>query len=304
MSPLDYHIKKICALVDARAIRKRHFRAALDTVNGAGGRIAQRVLKKLGCSVTGINLKMDGRFAHTPEPTPANLQSFSRFIQTKKVDIGFALDPDADRLVLVAPSGEVFVEEYTLAIAVWHYLNHIKKGAVVINQSTSMMNEKIAAAMKRRAYRSAVGEINVVKEMMKRKAVIGGEGNGGIIDPRLHYGRDGIHGMALILETLAVSGKTLPEIVALLPRYAIVKDTLSLNSTQKKSFAQITAPLKRMLKNVQYTETDGLRFAWRDRWLHIRTSNTEPIIRIIAEAPTEKDARALIEKVKHLISKI
>lgn len=302
MSPLDYHLKKIGELIDVRAIRQRHFRVALDTVSGAGGRIAQKLLKKLGCFVYGINLIMNGNFTHAPEPTPANLQSFSQFIQTKKVDIGFALDPDADRLVLVAPSGEVLVEEYTLAIAVWHCLSHIKKGAVVINQSTSRMNEDIAALHQCPVYRSAVGEMNVVQEMVKRKAVFGGEGNGGIIDPRLHYGRDGIHGMALMLETLTVSGKTLPEIIALLPHYAIVKDTLSFDFTQKKSFVAITARLKRMLKNVQYTETDGIRFAWRDHWLHIRTSNTEPIMRIIAEAPIEKDARALIEKVKNLIS--
>lgn len=301
MSPIDYHLIKICKLVNIRAIKKRRFRVALDTVNGAGGCIAQIVLKKLGCSVTGINLKMDGRFAHTPEPTPVNLQSFSKFIQDKKVDIGFALDPDADRLVLAAPSGEVLIEEYTLAIAVWHYLTHIKKGPVVINQSTSIMNEKIAAAHKCRVYRSAVGEMNVVNEMIKRRAILGGEGNGGIIDPRLHYGRDGIHGMAFILEALAVSGKTLPEIVALLPRYTIVKEKMPMEDI---SFAKISAKLKRRFKNIQHTETDGLRFSWKNKWLHIRLSNTEPIMRITAEAPTEKDARSLIEKVKNLIFKI
>lgn len=299
MSPIDYHIKKICALVDTRAIRKRHFRVALDTVNGAGGDIAQKLLKKLGCSITGINLKMNGRFAHTPEPTPANLISFSEFMRGKKIDIGFALDPDADRLVLVSPTGEVLVEEYTLAIAVWHFLNHIKKGSVVINQSTSMMSEVIAAKAKCRAYRSAVGEMNVVQEMMKRKAVLGGEGNGGIIDPRLHYGRDGIHGMALILEALAVSNKTLPEIIETLTRFHIVKDKQSL----KDNFPNILVKLKKhpAFKNAALAETDGLRFAWKNKWLHIRPSNTEPIIRIIAEARTGQEARALIKKMKKII---
>ena len=303
MLPSDYHVKKIFELVGGRMIRRKKFRVALDTVNGAGGVIAQVLLKKLGCRVEGINLAMTGRFAHIPEPTPANLVSFSQFIKTKKVDVGFALDPDADRLVLVAPSGAVLVEEYTLAIAVWHFLNHIKRGSVVINQSTSMMSEEIARRAKCRVYRSAVGEMNVVNEMVKRNAVIGGEGNGGIIDPRLHLGRDGIHGMALILECLAISGKTLPEIIDALPRFYIVKDKIEMRQSAKRKSQSVRYKLKfkKYFKNADISEIDGVRFAWPDRWLHIRPSNTEPIIRIIAEAPTEQEARVLIALAKGVI---
>jgi len=285
-----YHVEQILKLVDAAKIRKRKFRVALDAVNGAGGRIALYLLRQLGCRVSAMGVAMNGRFPHPPEPTPANLRLFSDFVGRRKVDLGFVLDPDADRLVLATPSGEIVVEEYTLAIAVWHFLKNIQAGPVVINQSTSRVNEDIAKKFGCKIFRAPVGEINVVEEMIRRRAKIGGEGNGGIIDPRLHYGRDAIHGMALILELLTISGKTLPQIINQFPRYTILKDKMPI--TQKIN------PSAGGKKTAKITRTDGLRLEWPDRWLHIRPSNTEPIIRIIAEAPTEVEARSLIEWAK------
>ena len=297
--PVDAHIGKILALVDVPAIMKQRFRVTLDTINGAGGPISRTLLEKLGCAVYGINLARNGKFAHMPEPTPKNLGALATLTARKKADIGFALDPDADRLVLVGPDGTVLVEEYTLAIAVWHHLAHIGRGPVVINQSTSRMSEDIAARYACPCYRSKVGEWNVMTEMMRRKAAIGGEGNGGIMDPRLHRNRDGIFGMALILEAMTVSGKTLPQILELIPRYFIVKETMPLEGIP---FAHAKKSLAAAYPDAERTATDGVRFAWTDRWLHVRSSNTEPIVRIIAEAPKKKDALAMIAEAKKAIA--
>ena len=299
--PRNAHIEKILAQVDVAAIKKRRFVVTLDTVNGAGGPIAQKLLKRLGCTVHGINLTSDGKFAHAPEPTPKNLTALGHLTKRKSADIGFALDPDADRLVLVGPNGTVLVEEYTLAIAVWHHLAHIARGPVVVNQSTSRMSEDIAERYRCRCYRSKVGEWNVMTEMIRRKVVIGGEGNGGIMDPRLHRSRDGIFGIALILEAMAISGKTLPQIVQLIPRYAIVKETAEVAGVP---FAKITAQLTKKFRDAKRTNTDGLRLSWRDRWLHVRRSNTEPIVRIISEAPTKTAALRMIAETKQIIASL
>lgn len=297
----NLHNRKILALVDAPRIRARKFRVALDAVEGAGGRIGLTLLETLGCTIYATGTNMTGQFPHPPEPTPANLAMFSSFAANKKIDIGFALDPDADRLALMGADGKILVEEYTLAVAVWHILRQVKKGPVVINQSTSMMSEALATAHGCKTYRAPVGEVNVADEMLRRKAVIGGEGNGGIMDPRLHCGRDGIFGMALILETMAVSEKTLAEIIAEIPRYSIVKDKLPLEGIP---FAKAKKALIAAYPKASRTTTDGIRFAWPDRWLHIRSSNTEPIIRIIAETKTKKETLALVANAKKIVAEI
>ncbi len=197
-------------------------------------------------------------------------------------------------------SGNVLLEEYAVAIAVWHILNHVKKGPVVINQSTSRMSEDIAEAAGCPAYRSRVGEVSVVDEMIRRKAVIGGEGNGGVIDPRLHYGRDGIHSMALILNAMAVSEKSIEEIIALIPRYHISKDKMPLMSIP---FTKVKKALVAAYPEAKRTATDGIHFAWPDRWLHVRSSNTEPIIRLFAETPSKKDSDALVARAKEIVAK-
>ena len=295
------HIRRILALLDVKRIRARKFRVAFDAVNGAGGRIGLALLKKLSCTVHAMGTEMNGAFPHTPEPTPKNLESFSDFARTKKIDIGFALDPDADRLVLMNSKGEVLLEEYAVAIAAWHVLNHREKGPVVVNQSTSRMSEDIAKTAGCAAYRSRVGEVSVVDEMIKRKAVIGGEGNGGVIDPRLHYGRDGIHGMALMLNAMAVSGKSIEEIVALIPRYHISKDKMPLAGIP---FAKAKKALIGAYPDAERIATDGIRFAWSDRWLHVRSSNTEPIIRLFAETPSRKESDALVAEAKKIVAEI
>lgn len=297
----DYHVKKILPLVNAKAIRAQKFRVTLETVNGGAIVTAKPLLAALGCTVAGLNIKTNGDFSHPPEPNPKNLAAFADFTKKKKAAIGFALDPDGDRLVLVSPTHGVISEECTLALVVRHFLMHIKKGPVVINQSTSRMNEDIARENKCKLFRSAVGEANVVAEMRKRGAVIGGEGNGGIMDPRLHCGRDGMVGITLILDYMARTGKTIDELVDALPRYVIVKDKIAIGSTD---FKLVTAALIAEFAGVKHTKNDGVRFTWTDRWLHVRTSNTEPIIRFIAEAPTEKESEALIARAKHSFKKL
>ncbi|MDO8582576.1 MAG: hypothetical protein Q7R63_01095 [bacterium] len=295
----DYHVKQIVKLVNAKAIRARKFNVALETINASASVTVKPLLAALGCTVAGLNVKINGDFVHMPEPNPKNLAAFTDFIKKKKVDIGFALDPDGDRLVLVSPVHGVISEEYSVALAVEHVLKHIEKGPVVINQSTSRMSEDIAKANKCRVYRSIVGEPNVVALMRKKNAVIGGEGNGGVIYPRLHCGRDGMMGVALILDYMARTGKTLDELVAMIPRYAIAKDKVTL-----ADFPAAKDILIKEFKDVPHTVTDGVRFAWPDRWLHVRTSNTEPIVRLFAESPTMAESEDLIARAKKSLAKL
>ncbi|MFY9287174.1 MAG: hypothetical protein WAO98_01605 [Alphaproteobacteria bacterium] len=295
----DYHVKQIVKLVNAKAIRARKFSVALETINASASVTAKPLLVALGCTVAGLNVKTNGDFVHMPEPNPKNLAAFTDFIKKKKADVGFALDPDGDRLVLVSPTHGVISEEYSVALAVEHVLKHIEKGPVVINQSTSRMSEDIAKANKCRVYRSIVGEPNVVALMRKKNAVIGGEGNGGVIYPRLHCGRDGMMGIALILDYMARTGKTLDELVAMIPHYAIAKDKVTL-----ADFPAAKDILIQLFDGVPHTVTDGVRFAWPDRWLHVRTSNTEPIVRLFAESPSMAESEALIARAKKSLVKL
>src|SRR3989344_3056888 len=232
----DYHVKQILKLVTAKAIRARQFKVALETINGGAAVTAKPLLAALNCTVLGLNVKTNGDFVHMPEPNQKNLATFTEFIKKKKADIGFALDPDGDRLLVVSPVHGVLSEEYSVALAVEHVLTHIKKGPVVINESTSRMSEDIARRNKCHAYRSIVGEQNVVALMRKKNAVIGGEGNGGVIYPRLHYGRDGLMGIALVLDYMAKTNKTIDELIPQIPYYAIAKDKVTLTDfpTAKK----------------------------------------------------------------------
>lgn len=291
----EYHIQEILKHINANRIRQKKYRVALDTVNGASGNIAIALLQKLGCKIKAINTEMTGEFAHWPEPTPANLEDFSNFVQKNPVDIGFALDPDGDRLVLVQPNGVVLSEELTLALVVKHYLLNVQRGPVVINQLTSRIHEDITQEFGCRLFRAPVGEINVVEQMIENRAVVGGEGNGGVIDPRVHHGRDALVGMALILEYLAANQKTLPDLVSDLPRYEIVKEKIPVD---RHSLTEIANQLKKYFQDANVDETDGVRFTWPDRWLQARLSNTEPIIRIFAEAPTKREAEKLVNMVK------
>ncbi|MFH1847857.1 MAG: phosphoglucosamine mutase [Candidatus Omnitrophota bacterium] len=283
------HIKKVLSSIDVKAIRKRKFKIGLDYCNGTGAVITSDFLKELGCGVYAINDKPDGHFAHEPEPVPKNLKGLCKLIRNKKLDIGFAQDPDADRLALVSDKGDAVGEEYTQVLAAKSVLSR-KKGIIATNVSSSLMMDDLAKAFRTRLIRSKVGEANVAEQMKKKGALIGGEGNGGVIFPKINFVRDSIVGIGLILGYLASSGKKLSELVDEITAYEMVKGKVEC------PFAKVTEILD-MIKAAYRKETidltDGIKVVWPDKWLQVRPSNTEPIIRIMTEARTKKDAHNL-----------
>ena len=285
------HIQAILNLpcVDVELIRKRNFKVAYDGVNGAGSLIIPQLLRELGCEIAAINITPDGIFPHNPEPTSENLSDLRRAVLEKKCDVGFATDPDADRCALVDEQGVAIGEEYTLALAVEFMLRR-NKGPVTVNLSTSRMVEDIAARYGVPAFRSKVGEINVTRAMKENGSVIGGEGNGGVILPDLHYGRDGILAVALTLHYLAEREMSLSALVAEIPAYTIDKRKFDLRG---KSLPELYARLEKVFPDATVDKRDGLRFAWERSWVHARPSNTEPVVRVIAEAPTAAEANHL-----------
>jgi phosphomannomutase len=295
------HIAATLALpyVDVEAIRRRRFRVAYDAVNGAGSLIVPRLLKELGCDVFAIHVTPDGIFPHGAEPTPENLADLGRAVRENRCDVGFATDPDADRCALVDERGEPAGEEYTLALAVDLLLRR-KKGPVTVNLSTSRMSADIAARHGVPFARAKVGEINVTMEMKKNGSVIGGEGNGGVILPDLHYGRDGILAVALVLQALAEGDLPLSARLAALPAYHIDKRKFALGAV---SLPEVYARLENGFMGAEIDRRDGLWFGWEDRksWVHVRPSNTEPVIRAIAEAPTAGEAARLCDAVAALL---
>jgi phosphomannomutase len=290
------HLEQVLALpiLDVGAIRQRRFNVALDCVRGAGGTIIPTLLKQLGCRVNAINLEPDGRFPRPPEPLPENLGDLGRLVRTTRADLGMAVDPDVDRLALVDERGEPIGEDYTLALAVRAVLGRgVAGGAqpvVVANLSTSLVVEDAARAYKARFIRAPVGEANVARVIRDEGAVIGGEGNGGVILPALHIGRDAPVGIALVLLQLAVSGRPLSELVAAAPRYQIVKA----KGPRNKDLSDVYQGLRRRFPDAVPDDRDGLRLAWTDHWVHVRPSGTEPIVRFIAEAPTRGEAEAMV----------
>ena len=282
----DDHINSILALdiVDAALIRKRGFKVVLDCINGAGSVIAPSLLETLGVDVIGINCKSDGDFFRNPEPSPATLQELADKVKAEGADLGFACDPDADRLALVDNEGNAISEEYTLALAVDLVLSR-KKGPVVINMSTSSVVEKVAQKHSIGVSRTPVGEINVVDRMLKDGAVIGGEGNGGVIYPELHPGRDAPLGMALILQMLAQNGVSLAEQVAAYPPFYITKEKVGLDG---KFSPQVISRLIREKDPDTIDVQDGVKAYFDDGWIHLRISNTEGVVRVIAEASTKE----------------
>ena len=288
------HIDTVLAIpyVDVNAIRARHFKVALDCVRGAGASIMPALLARLGCEVVGINLEPDGRFPREPEPIPDNLRDFERFARESGCDIGFAVDPDVDRLALLSEEGKAIGEDYTLALAARLVLRH-RKGPVVTNLSTSLLIDDVARDAGVEAVRAPVGEVNVAVKMRELGAPIGGEGNGGVILPEVHLGRDAPIGAALLLQLLVEEGRPLSAIVADLPRYVIVKDKLP---RPNASLDAVYAALRTAFTGAEVDTQDGLRLSWPDRWVHIRPSGTEPIVRVIAEAPDEAAARELVRR--------
>ena len=288
------HIDRVLALpfIDVEKIRRRRFKVALDTCRGAGAAVMPQLLDRLGCVVTAINLEPDGRFPHPPEPIPENLHDLEQLVLSAKADIGLAVDPDVDRLALVSEEGRAIGEDYTLALAAKLVLRH-RKGPVVINLSTSRVVDDVAKAAGAPLIRAPVGEVNVATRMRTERAAIGGEGNGGVILAELHLGRDAPLGAAIILQLLVEEGRQLSAIVRDHPSYVIVKDKLD---RPDASLDTVYDALRRAFPGAEADTQDGLRLAWPDRWVHVRPSGTEPIVRVIAEAPTAADARDLVAR--------
>lgn len=295
------HVQAVLNLpyLSPSAIAKKKFKIVLDCVNASGGAVVPSLLKKLGCEVIELNCNLSGIFAHTPEPIPENLTELCSAVLAHKADLGIAIDPDSDRLVLITEEGKPFVEEYTIVSAVKFILEAEKKlnrtnHSIVVNLSTTRAVEDIASLYNATVVRTPVGEINVAKKMKEIGAVIGGEGSGGVILPAVHLGRDALVGVGLFLQLLADFNGKASELKHSLPFYEIVKNKIELGSLQPDEI------LKKLHEKYSRTETtnfdDGLKIDFAESWVHLRKSNTEPIIRIIAEAKTRREAAILVER--------
>jgi phosphomannomutase len=288
------HLTAILGLpeLDLPGIRARAFHVALDCVHGAGGLAMPELLEQLGCRVSSIGTDPDGRFPRDPEPTPANLEGLGRLVRESGAEVGLAVDPDVDRLSLVDEGGQPLGEDLTLALAAAVVLRRTP-GPVVTNFSTSRVIEDVATAFGCRLVRTAVGEVNVARRMQAEGAVIGGEGNGGVIHPRLQHTRDALAAAALILQHLLEEGDVLSSVVSRWPSYVIVKEKVSF---PRGALPDAYRTLTEGLAPAETDTSDGLRLAWLDKcaWLHVRPSGTEPVVRIIAEAPEAAEARALV----------
>lgn len=291
---VERHIERILALsvLDVDAIRARRFRVALDTCHGAGAVIMPALLERLGCDVVGINLQADGLFHRPPEPVAENLGELGELVRRTGAAVGLATDPDVDRLALVDETGRAIGEDYTLALACRVVLQR-ERGPVVINLSTSRVVEDVVAEAGCRVIRAPVGEVNVAVRMRDEAAVVGGEGNGGVILPALHLGRDAPLAAALTLQLLASEQLSLSGVVARYPQYVILKDKLD---RPEVALDAVYAALRADFEGAEVDLQDGLRLAWPDRWVHVRPSGTEPIVRVIAEAPSASEARELIAR--------
>jgi phosphomannomutase len=294
---IQKHIDAILAhpLVDVKAIKKKNFKIVVDPINSTGSIAVPALLKALGVpEMIVINDEVNGKFAHNPEPLPENLRELCSIVEKQNANLGIAVDPDVDRLCFVCEDGSLFGEEYTL-VAIADYVLSNKKGNTVSNLSSTRALKDITEKRGGQYFPSAVGEVNVVKKMKEVKAVIGGEGNGGVIVPELHYGRDALIGIALFLTHLAKSGKTVKALRASYPNYFISKNKIELGEdvNVKNIFEQIKKKYKKQPINIE----DGLRIEFDNDWVHLRTSNTEPIIRIYSESTSETTANNIAKRI-------
>ncbi len=288
-------------LVDAVAIKKAKFKIVVDAVNSTGAIAIPALLKALGVKdIVVINEEVNGKFAHNPEPLPEHLTQLSNEVVKENAHLGIAVDPDVDRLCFVCEDGTMFGEEYTL-VAVADYVLSKRKGNTVSNMSSTRALKDVTIKHGGEYFPSAVGEVNVVNRMKEKNAVIGGEGNGGPIDPQVGYVRDSFVGMARILDLLASSRAKVSELVASLPQLSIVKDKIELDTARLPQLFQL---LTTEIKDASVSRQDGLKLEWSDRWLLVRGSNTEPIVRFIAEAPSVAEAQALCDHARRLSAKL
>lgn len=297
---LEHHIEQILELpyIQPQKIAETHFSVAIDPVNGTGAIALPPLLKNLGVrKVSSINDEPNGLFAHNPEPRPEHLEDICKVVKEKNCDIGIVTDPDADRLAFVTDRGEPFGEEYTQAAA-FDFMLEKKKGPSATNLSSSRIAEDVTKQHEQKCHRSAVGEINVVKKMQAVDAVIGGEGNGGVINPDLHYGRDALVGTAMLLQMLAERGVSSSEYRRSLTDYVINKDRISLDSIDGEALLQKT---EKLYAGYQPDTTDGVKIDFDEGWIHLRKSNTEPIIRVYSESTSRKKAKKLAASVKNKV---
>lgn len=289
------HIRMVLSLplVDVGAVRKRRFRVVVDAVNSVGGVVIPELLKKLGCDVVELNCEPTGEFAHNPEPLPENLTEISKAIVREKADLGVVVDPDVDRLAFVSEDGSMFVEEYTL-VAVADYVLSCRKGDTVSNLSSSRALRDVTERHGGHYHASAVGEVNVVAKMKEVGAVIGGEGNGGVIYPELHYGRDALVGVALFLTYLARTGLTMTALRATYPAYFASKNKIAL--TPAIDVDKVLRDMKARYAGEKVNDIDGVKIDFPECWVHLRKSNTEPIIRVYTEAKSMAEADALAQR--------
>jgi len=299
----EKHIKQVVdlGLVDIKAIERSNLTVAVDCVNSVGGIILPELLMALGVKkVVRLNCTPDGIFPHNPEPLPENLGDISALVPGEKADVGFVVDPDVDRLAIICEDGSMFGEEYTL-VAVADYILSSVKGSTVSNLSSTRALKDISEKHGCTYFSSAVGEVNVVEEMKKRNAVIGGEGNGGIIYPEIHYGRDALVGIALFLSSMARSGIKCSDLRKRFPDYVIAKRRIEIS--EKLDFSSVLAGLKAIYSQYKTDDRDGLRIDLPHGWVQVRKSNTEPIIRVYAEGRTREEADQIAGEVIEIVKK-
>ena len=285
--------------IDLNQIQRRHFKIVIDAVNGAGAHALPSMLESLGCELIELNCEPDGNFTRGTEPLPENLKDLCQAVISHDADAGFAVDPDADRLAVVNEKGEPLGEEYTLVLAADGYLeNIVKSEKFVVNLSTSLALEKLAESKNCSVIRSAVGEINVVNKMNEIGSDLGGEGNGGVILRECHLGRDSLVAVTMVLNRLSQSNETLSEIHQSLPQFEIIKDKVSLEGIDPE---ELIRKVSGLFNDADKNTLDGIKFTWDDKWVHLRKSNTEPIMRIYAEAPNKDSAKKLVEMVQSCI---
>jgi len=294
------HLALVASICNVERIRSRRFRVLLDANHGSGSLLGIALLEELGCETIAVGDTPDGQFAHPAEPTAENLKTVLDLVPASSADVGFCQDPDADRLAVIDESGRYLGEEYTLAICVDHVLRQTP-GPVVTNCSTSRMTQDLAKKHGVPFFQSKVGEANVVDAMLAHKAIIGGEGNGGAIDPRVGLVRDSFVGMAIILDAMAAREEPVSALADELPRYAIHKAKIDLSPGK---VAEALDVLEQHFADAAANRLDGLRFDWPDRWLLVRASNTEPIVRVIAEAPTVEQSQQLCNAAAEAIGQV
>jgi phosphomannomutase len=294
------HVQGVLSILDRRLIAERKFTAVLDSVNGAGAGAGSKLLTALGCRVVQLNPEATGVFAHPPEPLAANVGELCQIVKAHTADIGFAQDPDGDRLAIVDESGRFLGEEYTLALAA-KYIFSKEKGAAATNLSTSRMVEDLAGAAGCRVIRTAVGEANVVEAMLKNHCIIGGEGNGGVIEPRVGLVRDSLVGMGLILQLMAQTGKRAGTLADEIPAYFMAKEKFAADQALAQ---RIMVAAKKKFADARLDTTDGCRFDFDDGWLHLRASNTEPVMRVITEASSAELTRSYVREVLDIRNEI